>query len=121
LRRHIHCGFAVLLLVLATALVAQAGTKNYTFTNDTGQFANDLHIEFNQAVTQNPDPPSPFNTSSGSGTATVDFSGGNVAINGHVQCQFTTTGSGPTIKRGWWTHNGTNIGNLDTDNTSPWP
>jgi hypothetical protein len=101
---------------------AMAGTKLYTFTNDTGQAANDLHIEFTQGVSWSPDPPPPFTTSSGSGSSTFNASGGTVANGAPMPgVSFHTTGTGPTIKKGWWTKDGTNIGALTADNTNPWP
>lgn len=120
MRESIAFWVAVLGCLATTAAVARAGTKQYTFTNNTGQPANDLHIEFNQAVTFTPNPPAPFTVSAGSGTANVDFSGGSVAAGGVVVVSFTTSGSGPTIKRGWWTLNGQSLGNLGPANTDPW-
>lgn len=114
-------GFLLLAASVGASRWARAGTQAYTFTNDTGQVANDLHIEFKHGVNWAPDPPPPFTASSGQGTSTFNASGGNVANGGGVAATFTTTGSGPTIRRGYWTHDGTNIGNLNSGNTNPFP
>jgi hypothetical protein len=115
------------MLVSFVALASEAGQKTYTFTNNTGSTARDLHIVWSEsAVTFTLpayDPPAvPWREGVGSGSGVADFHNGEVSNGGAFTLQFTTTGSGPTINQGWWTDgNGNNIGNLNSLNTDPYP
>lgn len=104
---------AVMGLVWAPA-PSEAATRRITFTNNTGQAANDLHVEFDQAVT--PQPPAgpwgPFPNENPVGQNNRNFSGGTVANGGTATITFQNGGTKITIKKWWWTNNGTRIGRV---------
>lgn len=121
----------VFLLAIGVFVVTSlAGSQGYTFTNNAAQPRNDMHLEFEHAVTWAPATPSPFDRASTQGQATVDFgrkNGPSVAAAGQVTVTFTTTGSGPTLKQtagvsqSYWTHNGIRKETIDSTNCNPFP
>ncbi|GAB4198556.1 MAG: hypothetical protein Tsb002_33570 [Wenzhouxiangellaceae bacterium] len=106
-------GLVALLLLIGSA---QATTRVITFNNNTGQNANDLHVEFVQGTTAVPDLPSQnygaFPNENGSGTSTINFSGGTVNNNGSTAIRFRNGSSRITVKKWWWTLNGRRIGRI---------
>ena len=103
------------LLMCAASLVAHAAsTRTITFDNNTGRMANDLHVEFNQAVKLSPrgGPFGAFSSESGSGTSKVDFRGGQVANGNSTRITFVSGSPQITIRRWWWTFNGRRIGRV---------
>jgi len=110
--------WAMLFIILIATGVAMAGaTRQFTFNNNTGRAANDLHIEFKQAV----EPVAgatgnygPFPNAQGSGTSKVDFDGGTVVNGGSASIKFKTGSSKITIKKWWWTRDGVRIGHVHT-------
>lgn len=103
------------LLMCAASIVAQAAsTRTITFDNNTGRTANDLHVEFNQAVKLSPPggPFGAFRSERGSGTSKVDFRDGQVADRSSTRITFVSTAAQITIRRWWWTFNGRRIGKV---------
>ena len=94
---------------------ALAGDNRYTFSNDTGRAANDLHIWFSQSVTAVQDRPSgdygAFGNCADNGTSSPEFDNGTVAADSTTTIRFTNTGS-MTIKKWYWTWNGRRIGKV---------
>ncbi len=104
---------AVALAAIFSSSTAHAAVKSFEFPNNTGQAANDLHIEFKQGVTavavggkygafDN------YNSSPGSSSA--EFDGGSVPAGGKTKIRFSNGGPKITIKKWWWTKDGTRIG-----------
>ena len=103
------------LLMCAASLVAHAGsTRSIVFKNDTGKDANDLHVEFKQAVKLVPPggPYGAFRSENGSGTSKVDFRDGQVTNGNSTRITFTTTSSRISIRRWWWTYEGDRVGRV---------
>jgi hypothetical protein len=104
---------AVAVLVWAPT-PSEAATRRITFTNNTGQQANDLHVEFDQAVT--PQPPAgpwgPFPNENPVGQNNRNFSGGTVNNGGSATITFQNAGTKITIKKWWWTKDGRQIGKV---------
>lgn len=114
-----HLGKVVALasiIFFAGATVALAGsTTTKTFTNTTGQAVNDLHVEFNTAVTvESQDPAGTFGDTSGEGTSSVDFSNGSVANGGSVKIKFKGAANSTRVKKWWWTNDGNRVGPKET-------
>lgn len=112
-RSFVRSVLVVMAVFLFSGAAAWAGsTRRITFPNNTGVAVNDLHVEFVQAV--DPQPPAgpygPFPNQNGGGTSKVDFSGGAVPAGGNATITFTSTSSRITIKKWWWTLNGTRVG-----------
>lgn len=111
-------GWSMLFVVLIFTGMAMGGaTRRFTFDNNTGQAANDLHIEFKQAVEPVPGTTGdygPFPNVEGSGTSKLDFDGGTVADGGSAAISFKTTSSKITVKRWWWTKDGRRISRIHT-------
>lgn len=113
------------MLIFSTPAWAQ-GSVTDKVTKDKPGAANDLHYEFDRAITKvevvdgNGNvvaDPGPFPTTAGVGTQKIDFSGGVVNQNGTAPTQvgappagerkykFTTAGNQvPRIKKRWWTN-----------------
>ena len=116
----------IVLTVLASlqlvSLAAFGNSKQFKFTNNTGQKANDLHIKFNRSVTFHPNPDDPgtpiqdpkgtFKNANGSGTSNVNLaegvSGTGVANGASVTISFDwPSGSEPNLKSARWTKSNT--------------
>lgn len=81
--------------------------QTYTFYNNTGKDANDLHIEFNTTVDVTDS--GPFQNVRGNNTGRVDLSGG--AVNSGTTATIKVESPGDLhITRWWWTLNGKGIG-----------
>ncbi|MAE69023.1 MAG: hypothetical protein CME06_00985 [Gemmatimonadetes bacterium] len=108
---------AALLTTLVVAGTAEAASKKLPFKNDTGQAANDLHIEFKQGVTPKLEGGSygafdNYNSSPGSSSA--EFDGGSVADGATTKIRFENGGPKITVKKWWWTKDGNRIGSIHT-------
>ncbi len=106
-----------LLTTLVVAATAEAASKKLPFKNDTGQAANDLHIEFKQGVTPKLESGSygafdNYNSSPGSSSA--EFDGGSVANGATTKIRFENGGPKITVKKWWWTKDGNRIGSIHT-------
>lgn len=108
--RFISTGIVVALLSIFSVSSYAAATRTITFTNNTGQNANDLHIEFKQAA-DNKDAGA-FGNINGDKTSKHDYSNGNVAAGANNTMKFETTSSRLTINRWWWTLDGKRIGEI---------
>lgn len=113
----IHRRYAALIagLLLMMVSIAEAGsTRPINFVNNTGRVANDLHIEFRQAVDPHPPggPFGPFAGEKGSGTSKIDFSSGTVNPGAGARIVFRSSSSRIRVKRWWWTLNGKRIGRI---------
>lgn len=116
----------IVLSVLASlqliSLAALGNAKQFKFTNNTGQHANDLHIEFSRTVTFHPnandpgtpiqDPTGTFKNASGSGASTVNLaegvSGTGVANGASVTITVDwPSGSEPNLRSARWTKSNT--------------
>ena len=106
----------VVLTCLSPSAAQAAGTKQYKFTNTSGQHAHDLHIEFNATVEWDTgdatfswqNPAGTFKDTNGSGSATVDLAQGldgtGVAAGGNVILTFGYPGNrAPYVRKWWWT------------------
>ena len=90
------------------------GEDTFTFTNNTGQAVNDLHIDWSRAVKVKSD--TPFVKTSGSGTNKTDHSKGAVAAGATASVTVTWDGSDPKVKKWWWTEDGKQVGRAHTGN-----
>lgn len=113
MRTKMHLAVVAALAVLVWVPAAsEAATRRITFQNNTGQQANDLHVEFVQAVT--PQPPAgpwgPFPNENPVGQNNRNFSGGTVNNGGSATILFQNAGTKITVRRWWWTRNGARIG-----------
>ncbi|UAA38360.1 hypothetical protein KIH87_16985 [Paraneptunicella aestuarii] len=90
-----------------------AAKRTITFTNNTGQDANDLHIEFKQAATNTDS--GAFGNVQGDSTSKHDYDGGAVANGASTTLKFSTTSSRLTINRWWWTLDGQRIGSIQSE------
>ncbi len=98
-----------LLGIAILASFASADTDSFTFTNNTGKDANDLHIEWSRAVTVTKcDKFKKFNDKERSNS---DFSKGDVAKGDTCEVTVTYDGTDPKVKSFYWTKDGKNIGN----------
>lgn len=80
--------------------------------NRTGKTANDLHVTFAHK-TGNPSCTPMTNTAASMDSGfSYDFSGGSVAPSGSATVTWSTKFSPDQIQEGYWTFNGTNIGNF---------
>lgn len=105
----------VLVLVLAGCFVvsllpsaANAGGDKWTFKNETGVTAYDLHIDFKNGCTFDAANSTPFTYDDGTNGTSANHhldGGADVADGGTATVRFTTTGSPPRIKTWYWTDN----------------
>jgi hypothetical protein len=97
---------------------ALADDNRYTFSNDTGVAANDLHVWFNQSVTAVRDHDGnygAFGSCADNGSSSPEFDNGKVAADSNTTIRFTNTGS-MSIKRWFWTLDGERIGRIHRGN-----
>ena len=112
------------LLIVGVLYVTHAygNSKQFRFTNNTGQAADDMHINFSRSVTfpNNPadpgtplqNPPGSFKEASGSGSSRVHLAAGltgtGVAAGGSIVLTFSwPSGSTPKIRSAFWTKGNT--------------
>ncbi len=110
IRRSLAC-----VALIAMVGAAQAADKKFPFKNDTGEEANDLHIEFDQGVTpekENGSYGAFDNYNSSPGSSSAEFDGGTVADGSTTKIRFNNTGPKITIKKWWWTKDGKRIGKI---------
>ena len=106
--------FCLVLVLCQFSRLASAATHTATIRNKTRKAANDLHLVFHHK-TGNPSTPSFTNApTTGDGGFTYDFSGGSVASPGSATVTWDTSFTPDSIDEGYWTMNGTNIGNIDS-------
>ncbi len=106
----------------AVSISSYGDAKQFKFTNNTGQKADDLHIEFKRAVTFHPNPDDPgtpiqdptgtFKNANGSGSSTVDLAEGvtgtGVAAGANVVITVDGgSGNEPEVKSARWTKSNT--------------
>lgn len=106
-----------LLFSLTLTSTALAASKKLPFPNNTGQAANDLHIEFVQGVTAKEvnDSYGAFdNYNSTPGSSSAEFDGGTVPAGGSTKIKFENGGPKITVKQWWWTKDGNRIGSKNT-------
>lgn len=84
-----------------------ASRARFTFRNNTGDPANDLHIEFRQAVTVRR---TIFPNVRGDGTSRIDLAGANVPNGGQTSIAVGSSANNIRIDRWWWTLDGQQIG-----------
>jgi hypothetical protein len=98
--------------LIATSVAAADTTQQFTFSNNTGQTVNDLHIQFNQAVEPVAEVTGnygPFTNLQGLGTDRIDFTGGTVMNGGSATIRFKSSSNRITFTKWWWTSNGERI------------
>ncbi|MBX3118733.1 MAG: hypothetical protein KF784_06680 [Fimbriimonadaceae bacterium] len=98
-----------LLGISLLAAIASADTDSFTFKNNTGQDANDLHIEWSRGVkvTKN----DKFGKYTDTEKSRSDFSKGEVKNGDSCEVTVTYDGTDPKVKSFYWTKDGKNIGN----------
>ena len=87
-----------------------------SFVNNTGQDANDLHVELIQASTPvlGNNSYGAFPNQSGGGSTRIDFDGGTVNAGAATSIRFSSASPQITVKKWWWTLNGRQIGRRNT-------
>jgi hypothetical protein len=80
--------------------------------NRTGKTANDLHVTFAHKTGNPTCTPMTNTAASTDGGFSYDFSGGSVPPSGSATVNWSTSFSPDQIQEGYWTFNGTNIGNF---------
>ena len=115
--------FLLLLLFSIPTMAQNRAQSDFTFVNNTGEKATDLHIKFKNAPTKIPDPQNiadytyqephgTFKNGNGSGSNNWDLAAGNglgVAKGASVKLYWSTTGSAAEVESYKWT----NDNNLD--------
>ncbi|NNC95563.1 MAG: T9SS type A sorting domain-containing protein [Chitinophagales bacterium] len=100
---------AAALLLLST--MTYANSKSFTFTNNTGEVAKDLHIEFQRSTNYvSQTPANSFENQNGDGTSRQNFgqgTGTGVPAGGSIKIKVSwPSGSTPKVKKAWWTNSG---------------
>ena len=107
---------AVLLSFSLASAVQAKTTQTFTFTNNAGEDANDLHVETKQAAEPVAGTDGKFgafdNSKAESGNKHV-FSGGDVLKEKSTKIKFESTSSKITILKWWWSKDGHRIGRVN--------
>lgn len=119
---------AVLVLMMQASISKNtfASTREITFTNNTGQAVDDLHIEFQGKVMDWDDTkPHTFNSDRhDAGSNKHNFYGTSIANGGSATMTFKNTSGDIVVNRWWWTSGGSNVadgqrvGELKSDNNT---
>jgi hypothetical protein len=102
-------GMAAAAARLGLDVPVEVTSKEFTFTNKTGQDATDLHVEFNSNVWVKQK--EAFKDVAGEGTRQIDFGRGKVEKDKSIKITFAGIGAEPKIVKCFWTKDGKNIGN----------
>ena len=98
-------------------IAAQASANRvFRFVNNTGQNANDLHVEFRQGVTPVlvSNSYGAFSNQSGGGSSRIDFDGGTVNVGAATDIRFSSGANQITVEKWHWTLNGRQIGRIQS-------
>ena len=95
-----------------------AADHSVKLVNRTTKTANDLHVTFAHKTANPSCTPMTNTAASTDGGFSYDFTGGSVAPSGSATVTWSTTFSPDQIQDGYWTLNGTNIGNFGDSTVS---
>ena len=104
--------------LLLGACQLHAADHSVSIVNRTGKTANDLHVTFGHKTGNPTCRPMTNTVASTDGGYNYTFDGGSVPPSGSATVNWSTKFSPDQIQEGYWTLNGTNIGNFGESTTA---